>query len=182
MAWHNTIEAIDSLDKGIEVLHASGRKIGSLNFLKKFTRLKELYLHSFKVGTLDDLSELKNLEILALENVGNGANLGPLSKLQNLRELILQTPPGWDGSGKKIIYKSLKPLKELQKLERLTTFDVYFEEDGLQPLFRLPSLIEFNTKNSFTTQEFAKLAAHRPDITCVYAHPYKNWDGFEHMK
>lgn len=182
MTWHNTIEAIDALDKGIEILYASGRKIGSLSFLKKFTQLKALYLHSFKVSTLDDLSELKHLEILVLENVGNGANLDPLSNLQNLRELILQTPPGWDGSGKKIIYKSLKSLENLKKLKRLTAFDVFFEEDGFQPLYRIPSLKVLDTKNSFTTKEFAKLALNRPDIKCAYAHPYREWEGFEYMK
>ncbi len=96
MIWYKTIEELDELNRQTKVLYVSGRKINSLEFLLKFNHLKELYLHTFKLDSLNSLSELKSLNKLVMENVGSGCNLEPIGRLENLRELILQTPPGWD--------------------------------------------------------------------------------------
>lgn len=182
MTWLHTIEELNALHEQTEILYVSGRSIKSLTFVNRFKHLKELYLHSFKAGDLANLKASTNLKILVLENVDNGADLDPISNLQNLEEFVLQTPTGRDGSGKRIRYKSVKPLEKLKNLKKLTTLDVIFDEDGLSPLYNIGSLSEFNTTNTFTTEAFAKLNLHRPDINCAYANPYRKWEGFEFYK
>jgi len=128
------------------------------------------------IGSLGGLSKLE------LTDVGSGTNLDPISQLENLEELSLQTPPGWDGSNKTIKYKSLEPQTKLRNLKELTLLDVVFDFDGLKPIVRIESLVRLTTRNKFTTAEFAALAKYKPKLDCEYTKPYRMWDGVEYYR
>jgi hypothetical protein len=182
MQWIDTKEELDKIDLSSAEIKLSGKKIKDFNHLRDFENLKRLTLNSVVIENLELIGGLKSLEYLGLTNTANGQDLEPLINLTELKELILQTPPGWDGSGKKIVYKSLKPLSNLRELQSLTLLDIVFEEDGLEPLYDLDSLVKLETRNTFTTKDFAKLGVEKPDLDCRYTRPYTIWDGFEWYK
>ena len=180
--WITEISELNELRKSVDELWIRGNKIKSLEFLNDFPMLNRLFLSSIKTNDLIPIGSLRGLSKLELTNVGNGANLNPISQLDNLEELSLQTPPGWDGSAKIIRYKSLEPLTKLKKLKELTLLDVVFDFDGLKPILRMESLIRLTTRNKFTTTEFATLSKYKPTLDCEYAKPYRVLVGFEYYR
>jgi hypothetical protein len=180
--WQTENSELKNLKKDIEELEVAGPKIKNLDFLYEFPKIKKLSLHSIKTNDLTPIASLKNITNLALTNVGNGASLQPLSQLTSLKELILQTPPGWDGSSKHVKYMSLQPLTNIEGLKDLTLLDVVFEMDGLEPLIKIKSLSQLTIRNKFSTKDFAKLAKFKPELNCRYTQPYTTWDGFEYYR
>ena len=151
---------IEKLDKDIEELEISGNKIISIDFLKYF-------------------NDIKYLKIIGMNKI---KDLSPLKYLQELVKLDIMTTPGWDGSGKRLYYETLKPISNLTKLECLRTIDIEFLNDGLKPLCKIKTLKEFITRNNYTTEDFIILEYYRPDIECKYAHLYREWEGYEYYK
>jgi len=166
-------EDLKSISKSTTSLNVRGHKAKDLSILADFKNLKELQIRTFKGKDLSFLNELKDLKSLILENVTTDNELENLKDLTGLEELTLQTPVGWDGSGKKITYKSLKPLSGLENLIELRLLDIESTESGFQPLFNLQKLKKVVTHNTFTTYDFAELNAVRPDIECDYAAAYR---------
>lgn len=177
--WRTDYKELKTIPKDTTELWVRGRKIKNLDFLNDFKEVKKLFLSSIKTNNLYPISSLKHLTHLELTNVGNGSDLNAISQLNNLEELILQTPSGYDGSGKVIKYLSLKPISDLSNLKELTLLDVVFEQDGLKPLLNLKSLTHLTARNKFSTEDFAKIDKYRPDVQCEYANPYNTWDGYE---
>jgi hypothetical protein len=180
--WITELSELNKLNKSIDELWVRGTKIKSLKFLSHFPGLIRLFLSSIKTDNLDALRSLKKLKYLELTNVGSGASLQPISELDSLEELILQTPAGWDGSSKTIRYDSLKPLIKLKSLKNLTLLNVTFDFDGLKPLINIESLSELTTRNIFTTEEFAVLSKYKPKLDCRYTQPYTTWEGVEYYR
>ena len=149
-----------------------GREIKDYSDLLNLKKLTKLELVSTKYFDFSIIENLTNLTSLRLNGITTITDLNFLESLTNLTELILETPAGWDGSGKTITYNSLSPLRKCKKLKSIKMFDIQFLEDGLKPLFGIKSLIEIVTRNTFLTYEFAKLELNRPDIVCEYAKPY----------
>tara|TARA_B100000809_G_C14926479_1_gene455349 strand:+ start:59 stop:751 length:693 start_codon:yes stop_codon:yes gene_type:complete len=182
MAWIETYEELEKVDSSILELSVKSREIKGLDFLARFERLQTLDLNSIKTDSLDKIGKLKSLKILRLTNIGNGSNLNPLANLTNLEDLIIQTPPSWDGGSKRIGYESLEPLSHLNKLKKLSLFDIQFKTDGLNPLCKLTGMKELLIRNQFTTFDFAELSIHLPDLKCQYTKPYTIWKGFEYYR
>ncbi len=180
--WHTEYLEIKKIRKDTTELWVRGPKIKDLNFLNDYPNVKKLFLSTIKTDYLTPISKLKDLIHLELTNVGNGTNLDFISHLNKLEILRLQTPVGWDGSGKVIKYISLNPLSNLRKLKELTLLDVVFENDGLEPLIKIKSLSQLTTRNRFTTRDFAKLAKYKPDLNCQYTQPYTTLEGYEYYQ
>ena len=170
---YSSIEEINFLKRNIQELDVYCRKIDDLSILNEFTNLKELQIRSFRAPEFPFSKSLVDLETLILENVSMDNSLTSLKPLKNLRQLTLQTPVGWDGTGKKLIYSSLDPLNHLERLEEITLLEIIIEENGFTPLFNLKNLKRVNTHNTFTTKEFAELSLKRPDISCEYSKAYR---------
>jgi len=182
MEWIDQLDKLNRINKGTEELWVSGQKIKELTFLKDFRNLKKLFLRSFKTTNLSPLKSLKELKHLELTNVGNGGNLEAISHLTSLQELIIQTPPGWDGGSKRLSYDSLAPLRNLENLVSLTLLDVLFTNDELTPLTHLKSLDQLDTRNTFTIAAFVELSISQPKLKCRYTKPYTIWEGVEYYR
>ena len=180
--WRTEISELNRLNNSINELWIRGRKFKNLDFLYSFPKLKKLFLSSIQTDDLNPIGSLIKLTHLELTNVGNGSSLQPISQLEYLKELILQTPTGWDGGSKVVRYESLKPFSNLERLKNLTLLDVVFNIDGLEPLINIKSLSQLTTRNKFTTKEFAKLSKYRPEIECRYTQPYATWEGYEYYR
>ncbi len=163
---------LNNIDIDSSSLRLKGNGIKDFSILLKLNNLTELELLSTKHFDISIIEKLTKLTSLRLNGILTITDLTFLKPLTNLTKLTLETPVGWDGSGKTIKCNSLSPLRFCNKLNHITILDIMFANDGLNPLFEIKSLTEIVTRNTFTTYDFAKLELHRPDIICDHAGPY----------
>jgi hypothetical protein len=166
-------EVLATLDRNATVIDVKCHKIKDLSIFAEFKKLQKLKIRTFQGKDLAFLKKLQALKSLVLENVVTENELEDLRNLSGLEELTLQTPVGWDGSGKKLEYKSLKPLSGLESLIELRLLDIMVNDTGFQPVFNLKNLRKIVTNNTFSTYNFAELSAFRSDIECEYATAYR---------
>ena len=69
-----------------------------------------LIILDYRLETLGRLGDFPRLESLKLQGGAKLRDLSPLAALTTLRELVLSTPPGSDGSGRVIDVGSLPRL------------------------------------------------------------------------
>ena len=68
--------------------------------------------------------------------------------------------------------QTLKPLAELQQLQKLTLMNLKVKDDSLEPLMQLKNLKELSLSNQFKVEEYAKLSVALPYTVCESFKPY----------
>lgn len=162
------------LDKSIETLKIWNCKIKDYSKLNTLTNLRELEIFSFETGTLNNLKELKNLEKLRIIHLPQIHSLEELTNLENLTELSLESLPNWDSSGKTLIFDNLNSLSSLTNLKKLVLMKARVLNHGLSPLEKLNNLEVFETDNTFSVRDFAKLSLKLPKVKCAYFKAYRS--------
>jgi len=120
----------------------------------------------WKFDTLEPLEPLAGLTALSLIGVRHLASLAGLERLASLEELMLSTPPEWDGRGRYINVESYRPIASLQCLTTLVITGIRPNDRSLNPiggLRRLKSL-ELAHQPDFTLEDLAQLAARLPGV------------------
>jgi hypothetical protein len=166
----------DEFDQVVEEPPVTGLRLHgcSISDLSAITKMEQLiYLDIFDFGkaSLEWIGRLRNLRYLRLMHLPKHHDLSSLSNLKLLEELYLESLPSWDASGKTLVFETLAPLAHLSELRVLRLLTAKVLRDGLSPLFGLSTLAKFETGNYFSTEDFARLAHHLPDLDCDYTRP-----------
>lgn len=115
-------------------------KYRTLKPLAAFTGLEELAIMTIPDPDLTFLQGLGSLTYLRLLHLPKVTDLAPLARLQNLRTLLIETPPSWDSASKRLTVDSFEPLGELRRLENITLIGIRTPEQSLRPLERCGNL------------------------------------------
>lgn len=120
----------------------------------------------WKFDTLEPLEPLAGLTALSLIGVRHLASLAGLERLGSLEELMLSTPPEWDGRGRYINVESYRPIASLQCLTTLVITGIRPNDRSLDPLGELRRLrtLELAHQPDFTLEDLARLAARLPGV------------------
>ncbi len=161
-----------SQDNRAIALKVWGSRVRDFTPLERMAQLIHLEILDFEHGSLRTIGRLKNLRFLRIIHIPKEHDLTPLAALENLEELLLESLPSWDASGKTLVFESLRPLAGLKQLKRLVLMKVRVEEHGLQPLWGLTKLERFETENLFTLEEFAQLAGKLPNAQGAFLLPH----------
>lgn len=159
-------------DAGTTSLKIRGTKINDFSPLLGLPKLHSLEIFDFARGDLSLIGRLRSINRLVLYHIPQVYRLDPLSSLSDLAVLNLRSLPSWDASGKTLRFKTLKPLRACKGLRRLVLMKARVDEDGLMPLHKLTGLREFVTDNTFTLEDFARLAGALPDCQGDYLVPF----------
>jgi hypothetical protein len=110
------------------------------------------------------LSDMPDLEVLAIQHFPKITSLEPLRSLSNLRYLSLTTTIGWDGTNRHLLVDSFEPLVFLKKLELVQILGVVPKRGRLEPLSRIASLrkLSIGSTNFYQLEDFAALSVSLP--------------------
>jgi hypothetical protein len=91
-----------------------------------------------------------------------------------VKNLVISTPPTWDGTPRKTEVDSLKPLGSLSSLDRLLLLGVRPKDLDLSPIMKMTHLKEVDIGGvpEFTIAHYAKLAAALPHAKGRCLKPY----------
>jgi hypothetical protein len=133
-----------------------------------------LMILDYRLDTLAPLGDFRGLESLKIQGGSKLRDLDPLAAVTTLRELVLATPPGSDGSGRVIDVASYQPLASLTALERLVLLSVRPRDLDLAPIARMTHLrdVDISGVPEFTLEHYAKLAAALPQTEGRCLQPY----------
>jgi len=138
-------------------------------------------LHLDDPTTLDGLERLRQVRKLGVYHFSKIHDLRPIGTLEELRSLLLSTPPGYDASRKCFEVGSLEPLARLGRLEELTMRGVVPLRDRLEPIHNLKRLLRLAITHvyCFTLEDYARLARALPDTTGHCLEPFfaASWAG-----
>jgi hypothetical protein len=128
----------------------------------------------YRLDTLAPLGEFRNLQSLKIQSGSKLRDLDPVAALTSLRELVLATPPGSDGSGRVIDVASYQPLVSLAALERLVLIAVRPRDLSLSPIERMTHLRDLDISGvpEFTLEHYARLAVALPQTAGRCLQPY----------
>jgi hypothetical protein len=138
--------------------------LGDLERVAATSGLPGLIIFGYPFETLEQLSVLSRLQILKIQGAPKLRGLQGTEYLSGLREFVLSTPTGSDGSRKFIGIGSLAPLERLSNLERLILLHVRPKDLDLSPVMRMQHLVELDIGGvpEFTLEHYAKLALALP--------------------
>jgi hypothetical protein len=133
-----------------------------------------LVILDYRLDGFEPLQAFRGLEILKIQGAAKVRDLGPLAALTALRELVISTSPGSDGSGRTIDVASLAPLTALPALERLVLIGVRPLDGDVAVLGRLRRLRELDASGgpAYTLEAYAGLAAALPGVEGRCLSPY----------
>lgn len=109
-------------------------------------------------------------------NLPKVREIQPLARLKDLRELAV-TGSVWA----RMNIHSFEPLTEISGMEFLHLTNINPADAFLKPLENLQRLKQLDIANSFSMEDFAKLAAVLPETNCIWFKPYVQIS-FEHCK
>jgi len=126
-----------------------------------------LSIFGYPFETLEPLAGLTKLEVLLVQDANRLRSLAGIESLRNLREFVMATAPGSDGSGAFIDIESFKPLATLDRLERGSTLHVRPRDGDIAPFMSMTGLkaIDIADVPAFPVEDYARLAAALPDAT-----------------
>lgn len=116
-------------------------KYATLNDLRRYTNIRTLVVATYPDADLEPIAALESLQYLSLLHLPKVTDLVPLSQLQQLHTLRLETLGGWDSSGKVTTVESLEPLARLARLTHLELFGVRPANKSLRDLESAPNLV-----------------------------------------
>lgn len=133
-----------------------------------------LILSDFQEPDFESLKVLADLEVLKVNHAPRLRRLDGLAPLKKLREFVLSTPPGWDGTGRSIEVESLAPLEAVPSLEKLILMGVRPADLDVAPIARMKHLKELDIgfAPGFTLAQYASLAAALPGTRGRCLRPY----------
>lgn len=138
-------------------------KYKTLAPIQAFVSLRELTIATFPDKSFDLLATLVNLENLRILHFPKVSSLVPLAKLQNLRQVILESLPSWDASTKRLVVESLEPLASLPQLENLQLLGVVPESRSLTALEASKSL-RFARFHGYKATELSRFFSCAPQV------------------
>ena len=124
--------------------------------------------------SLAPLVVLAGAETMKLQDSGTLRRLNGIEALAGVKNLVISTPPTWDGTTRKIEVESLKPLAKLSSLERLVLTGVRPKDLDLSPVAGMTHLKEVDIGGvpEFTIEHYARLAAALPNAEGRCLQPY----------
>ena len=124
--------------------------------------------------SLAPLAVLAGVETMKLQDSGALRRLDGIEALDGVKNLVISTPPTWDGTKRKIDVESLKPLEKLTSLERLILTGVRPNDLDLSPIARMTHLkdVDIGGVPEFTIEHYARLAAALPNAEGRCLQPY----------
>jgi hypothetical protein len=145
---------------------------------RDFSR-RGLLIFNYRLDTLAPLQAFADLQVLKIQGGAKLQDLEPLAALTTLRELLLSTPTGSDGSGRTIDVRSYTPLVRLTQLERLGLHGVRPRDLDLSAIAQMRHLreLEIGGVKEFGLEHFARLAAALPDTEGRTLRPFTHIPG-----
>jgi hypothetical protein len=142
-------------------------------------RPRAVTIFEYPFDSLTPLAVLAGVEVLKIQDSGALRSLDGAGALLGLQNLVISTPPAWDGSSRKIQVASLQPLQSLTSLERLLLLGVRPQDLDLSPIMRMTHLTEVDIGGvaEFTLEHYAKLAAALPHAEGRCLRPYYELKG-----
>ena len=111
---------------------------------------------------------------MKIQDSGTLKSLNGAEALAGLKNLVISTPPTWDGSRRRTDVPSLKPLQALTSLDRLLLLGVRPKDLDLSPIMRMTHLGEVDVGGvpEFTIAHYAQLAVALPHAEGRCLRPY----------
>jgi hypothetical protein len=121
-------------------------------------------IFEYPFASLEPLTPLAGAEVLKIQDSGALRSLAGADALYGLINLVISTPPTWDGTSRKVEVDSFKPLLALTTLERLVLLGVRPKDLDIAPIMQMTHLqdVDIGGVPEFTLVHYAKLAAALP--------------------
>jgi len=150
-------------------LNLSGASIENLNFLRQFPNLTYLNVDSCDdLISIEDLSTIKKLEILAF--IGN-KKLTDFSSLSQFENLISLTITGTT-SGRVIKLGNLKWIRNITSLTELILDNISTPKSELKPISELRKLKKLGIPENSKVEQIAYLSGALSKTECFYFTPF----------
>jgi hypothetical protein len=139
-----------------------------------------LLILDYRLDTLEPLQAFDRLRVLKIQSGFKLREIASVASLTTLRELMLSTPTGSDGSGRVINVPSYAPLASLTALERLRLLGVRPADLDLSSIAAMRQLheLEIGGVKEFTLEHFARLAAALPNARGRTLQPFTHIPGW----
>ena len=131
-------------------------------------------IFEYPFDSLKPLAVLAGIEVLKIQDSGALRSLDGADALKGLKNLVISTPPSWDGTPRKTEVDSLKPLGALSSLDRLLLLGVRPKDLDLSTIMKMTHLKEVDIGGvpEFTIAHYAKLSVALPDAQGRCLGPY----------
>ena len=131
-------------------------------------------IFEYPYDSLKPLAILAGLEVLKIQDSGALRTLDGIAALAGIKNLVISTPPTWDGTSKKIEVDSFTPLETTKSLERLILMGVRPKDLDLSPIMRMTHLREVDIGGvpEFTIAHYARLSVALPNAEGRCLQPY----------
>jgi hypothetical protein len=136
--------------------------------------IRGLMIFGYAFPSLEALSGFSALEVLKIQGAPQLTSLEGTETLSALREFVLTTPTGSDGSGRHIAIESFAPLERLGSLRRLILLHVRPRDLDLSAIMRMSQLedVDIGGVPELTVEDFARLAMALPGASGRCLAPY----------
>jgi hypothetical protein len=154
--------------------------VGELATVAREFSLPGLMIFDYRLDTLAPLQIFTDLQVLKMQGGAKLHDLEPLATMISLRELVLSTPTGSDGSGRTINVASYAPLARLTRLERLGLHGVRPRDLDLSSIAEMRHLraLEIGGVKEFGLEHFARLSAALPETEGRTLRPFAHIPGW----
>lgn len=138
------------------------------------TSRRGLVVFDFPFASLEPFAACQRLEILKIQGARALTSLDGADALTSLREFVLTTPTGSDGSGLSIDVASLAPLERLDRLERLILLNVRPLDRTATAIARMTQLRDLDIGGvcGLALDDFARLRVALPSTRGRCLGPY----------
>jgi hypothetical protein len=121
-------------------------------------------IFEYPFDSLAPMAPLAGIEVLKIQDSGALRSLDGAGAIYGVKQLVVGTPPTWDGTGRRTEVDSFRPLQALSSLERLLLLGVRPKDLDLTPIMQMTHLREVDIGGvpEFTIVHYARLAAALP--------------------
>jgi hypothetical protein len=137
-------------------------------------RPRAVTIFEYAFESLTPLAALAGVEVLKMQDSGALRTLDGIASLQGVKNLVISTPPSWDGTARRVEIDSFAPIAKLTSLERLILQSVRPNDLDLTPIMGMTHLkdLDIGGVPEFTIAQYARLAAALPDTEGRCLQPY----------
>ena len=131
-------------------------------------------IFEYPFDSLKPLAVLAGVEIIKIQDSGALRSLDGIAALPNIKNLVISTPPTWDGTARKTEIDSFAPIAKLTSLERLILHRVRPKDLDLTPIMGMTHLkyLDIGGVPEFTIAHYARLAVTLPNTEGRCLLPY----------
>jgi hypothetical protein len=152
----------------VEALSVYDARISDLSALHALADLKHLKVEwASKLTSLEPLRGLTQLETLHLSDLKNISDLAPVAALLLIDDFAFEGGV-WDSA----TAITLEPISRMERLQKLRLANLRVLDGSLRPIAKCKLLKDLWVSNQFKMEEYAYLAAVRPDIVCDRFQPW----------